>query len=57
MLGHSYGGILIRELVARNLKDIKGLRLVDANTERTHADLKAPWDDIFTIGAGLLYLL
>ena len=55
VLGHSYGGILIREFVARNLQDVKGLMLVDTNTERTHIDMPAPWSDIFAVGGDLSY--
>ncbi|KAM3081028.1 hypothetical protein ACMFMG_004987 [Clarireedia jacksonii] len=55
VLGHSYGGILAREFVARNLKDIKGLMLVDANTERTYIDLNAPWSDLFAVLGDLNY--
>ncbi|KAJ5301719.1 hypothetical protein PENANT_c002G04129 [Penicillium antarcticum] len=56
MVGHSYGGIMIREFLAAVGADaIAGMVFVDANQEKTHPLLRIPFSDMKALCGGRNY--
>lgn len=57
LVGHSYGGIPVREFFAQHAEDVVGLVLVDTEQEKTPFELPLPWEAVKAIIGDLDYFV